>query len=391
MIMNRCPIARVRAWRSGLCAMLSVAALASGFTVFSSVIVSSPAYAKTPGSTYCYYGKCHRVKTLPETESLIGIKQMVQASFYDSCKVDSYNPCGLTSSGEQFRPEAADNAASPIYPDGTVVLVWSPVSQEAAVLRINNAGPYWGGRTLDVSRGAAEALGFRGQGVANLEVRVLEAPDSDEATYKRNRSYEPVLGPVGKYASIDEAQLSLAVVKALDAMPATAIVAQATTDLSRSLGNSALKIDVPGHLLASSQRAKPSGKVATRVAAVVKRPAAKRRVVAKRYSSRRSVAALRRGNRVVRYAQHRRPGISRRVARSRSHTAPRYAQRKWRSKPVVTRSSKRYRRIAEAHDLGRSHFGLPPLGGLRGIPVDDGPRSGAQPLQSPRGGSVLVA
>src|SRR5690242_2958661 len=72
--------------------------------------------AKTPGSTYCYYGKCHRVKSIPETEALVGTEQALSASFYDSCENDSLNPCGLTSSGEVYRPNAADNAASPIYP-----------------------------------------------------------------------------------------------------------------------------------------------------------------------------------------------------------------------------------------------------------------------------------
>ncbi|MGQ0673088.1 MAG: septal ring lytic transglycosylase RlpA family protein [Hyphomicrobium sp.] len=161
--------------------------------------------AKTPGSTYCFYGTCHRVKTLAETESLVGKAHSLTASFYDSCKVDRYNPCGLTSSGEQFHPDRADNAASPIYPDGTLLLVWSPETKEAAILRVNNAGPYWGKRNLDVSRAAAEQLGFRHKGVGRLEARVLSAPDRGEATYKRNRRYEPVPGAIGQFESIDAA------------------------------------------------------------------------------------------------------------------------------------------------------------------------------------------
>ncbi len=52
--------------------------------------------AKTPGSTYCFYGKCHRVKSIAETEALIGSEEALSASFYDSCENDILNPCWLT-------------------------------------------------------------------------------------------------------------------------------------------------------------------------------------------------------------------------------------------------------------------------------------------------------
>ncbi len=163
------------------------------------------AEAKSPGETYCFYGTCHRVKSLEETQALVGMEETIEASFYDSCARDSYNPCGLTSSGEVFRPDDPDNAASPVYPDGTKLLVWSPDTQQAVVLRVNNAGPYWGGRKLDVSRGTAEKLGFLAQGVTTVRVRVLEAPDSEDATYQKERTYEPVAGYLGRFASPEDA------------------------------------------------------------------------------------------------------------------------------------------------------------------------------------------
>jgi rare lipoprotein A len=184
-------------------------ALGAGFLTAGLFIVGLPgtqAEAKTPGKSYCFYGKCHRVKTIAETEALIGKDETVSASHYDSCKRDRYNPCGLTSSGAVFDSEAPDNAASPVYPDGTTLLVWSPATKASVVLRVNNAGPYWGDRKLDVSRKAAEVLGFAGQGVAKLKVRVIDAPTVEEATYKRNRKYDPVPGYIGEFASLDEAQ-----------------------------------------------------------------------------------------------------------------------------------------------------------------------------------------
>jgi rare lipoprotein A len=189
----------------------------AAFAAFSfQSLTVTPAGAKTPGSTYCFYGKCHRVKSIAETEAMVGKEETVVASHYDSCKKDRYNPCGLTSSGEAFNPETDDNAASPIYPDGTRLLVWSPETSVAIVLRINNAGPYWGNRTLDVSRGAAERLGFAGKGVATLKLRVLDAPTAEEATYKKNRTYEPVPGYIGRYASAESAQVAMASMTALE-------------------------------------------------------------------------------------------------------------------------------------------------------------------------------
>lgn len=174
--------------------------------------------AKTPGHTYCFYGTCHRVKSLAETQALVGKVDTLKASFYDSCKLDRYNPCGLTSSGEVFRPDAADNAASPVYPDGTMLLVWSPESKESVVVRVNNAGPYWGDRKLDLSRAAAERLGFKGRGVASLKVRVISAPGKADATYKKNRVYDPVPGYIGQYASLEDAHTGMTAVLALSAI-----------------------------------------------------------------------------------------------------------------------------------------------------------------------------
>jgi rare lipoprotein A len=187
---------------------LSAGLLTAG--LFTIGLAGGSAEAKTPGKSYCFYGKCHRVKTIAETEALVGVDETLSASHYDSCKRDRYNPCGLTSSGAVFDSEAPDNAASPVYPDGTTLLVWAPDTRASVVLRVNNAGPYWGDRKLDVSRKAAEVLGFAGQGVAKLKVRVIDAPTAEEATYKKGRMYDPVPGYIGQFASLEDAQTGAA-------------------------------------------------------------------------------------------------------------------------------------------------------------------------------------
>jgi rare lipoprotein A len=194
--------------RSSAAALVAVAAaLAALFTV-------PAAEAKTPGHEYCFLKTCHRVKSLDETAKLIGVTTTLKASFYDDPKNDRYNPSNLTSSGETFRADRADNAASPIYPDGTKLLVWHPASRKALVVRINNAGPYWGDRKLDLSRAAADMLGFRKSGVASVHVRVIYAPSKAEATYKRGRTYPASPGYLGQFASLEAAAATSGVVPA---------------------------------------------------------------------------------------------------------------------------------------------------------------------------------
>jgi hypothetical protein len=198
--------------RNGLRAVWMIAALAATATTWGAMIVTSaPAHAKSPGARYCLARACHRVMTLAQTRAAVGKPVTAVTSFYDDCRRDRYNPCGLTSSGEAFRPGESNSAASPIYPDGTIILVRNPRNGESAIVRINNAGPYWGNRTLDLSRAAGIGLGLGRAGVAEVEVTVLRAPSRREATYRKGRRYPSLPGHVGRFASLDEARVFAAV------------------------------------------------------------------------------------------------------------------------------------------------------------------------------------
>jgi len=188
----------VASWRLALPTLVGVAA-----ALIVSVVPS--AHAKSPGTRYCFHGLCYRVGTLAQTDTLVGWRGYVLTSYYDSCHRDRLNPCGLTSSGAVFRPDRPDNAASPLLPDGTVILAYNPKTGDASVLRINNAGPYSGKRKLDVSRAAAEKLGFRKHGVAPLVITVLQSPTKSEASYVKRRVYAKVPGYIGKYPTVDVA------------------------------------------------------------------------------------------------------------------------------------------------------------------------------------------
>ena len=58
--------------------------------------------------------------------------------------------------GEEMRADLPDNAASPIYPNGTLLVIVNPKTEAKILVRVNNSGPYVKGRMLDVSRAAAD-------------------------------------------------------------------------------------------------------------------------------------------------------------------------------------------------------------------------------------------
>ncbi len=193
--------------------------------------ISTRVDAKTPGSTYCFISTCHRVLTLAETRAAIGKPRAMHASHYDAPSRDRFNPSLITSSGELFRPDAPNNAASPIYPDGTLVAVYAPSTKRGAIVRINNAGPYWGNRLIDLSRGLADKLGIAKSGVGRVMVEVLAAPRPEEAKYVRGRRYAPVAGFIGKVASIETVRETWQVGQGIRPAPSAApsVVATAPT------------------------------------------------------------------------------------------------------------------------------------------------------------------
>jgi len=77
-----------------------------------------------------------------------------------------------TASGEVYNMYQM-TAAHPSLPFGTRVVVTNLENGRSAVVRINDRGPFVHGRVIDVSRKAASQLGFLGQGVTRVGVRVI--------------------------------------------------------------------------------------------------------------------------------------------------------------------------------------------------------------------------
>lgn len=89
------------------------------------------------------------------------------ASFYDCYQPGQCSKSKRTASGEQFNPHGM-TAAHKTLPFGTRLRV---CLRGCVVVRVNDRGPFVKGRSLDLSRGAAMAIGL--SGVASVRVEVL--------------------------------------------------------------------------------------------------------------------------------------------------------------------------------------------------------------------------
>ncbi len=98
----------------------------------------------------------------------------VQPSFALQSGLASYYASGkVTASGERFNPHGL-TAAHRTLPFGTKVRVVNDRTGSAVVVRINDRGPFIGGRIIDLALGAARKIGLIGSGVAKVTISVLE-------------------------------------------------------------------------------------------------------------------------------------------------------------------------------------------------------------------------
>jgi rare lipoprotein A len=96
-----------------------------------------------------------------------------QAEAASQCgKASWYSAGSKTANGERMNASALA-AAHRSLPFGTRVRVENLSNGKSVVVRINDRGPFAGGRVIDVTRGAAERLGMVRSGVAPVKVTVV--------------------------------------------------------------------------------------------------------------------------------------------------------------------------------------------------------------------------
>lgn len=78
----------------------------------------------------------------------------------------------LTASGERFDP-ALLTAAHRTLPFGSRVKVTNKRNGKSVIVRINDRGPFYGGRIIDLSKAAAKRIGLLRSGRGQVELALL--------------------------------------------------------------------------------------------------------------------------------------------------------------------------------------------------------------------------
>ncbi len=77
-----------------------------------------------------------------------------------------------TANGERFNMNSL-TAAHKSLPFGTKLKVTCAMTGKSVVVRVNDRGPFKPGRSLDLSKGAAEQLGMIGRGITKVKYEIL--------------------------------------------------------------------------------------------------------------------------------------------------------------------------------------------------------------------------
>ena len=119
--------------------------------------------------------------------------QTGKASFY----ADKFEGV-QTASGEKYRHNKLTGAHKTL-PFGTKVRVTNLANEKTVEVTINDRGPYVDGRVIDLSKAAAEELGFLNNGFAEVKLEVIDPGDGkakdmgrtiDQVTVDEKEFYE---------------------------------------------------------------------------------------------------------------------------------------------------------------------------------------------------------
>ncbi len=120
-----------------------------------------------------------KLLTLLAFFAVVGSQAQVQtgkASFY----ADKFEG-RTTASGEKYKHNKL-TAAHKTLPFGTRVRVTNLANQKQVEVTVNDRGPYVDGRIVDLSRSAAEQLGYINQGIADVSLEVINPGDGKSPT-----------------------------------------------------------------------------------------------------------------------------------------------------------------------------------------------------------------
>jgi len=132
----------------------------------------------------------------------VGQPYQIDGTWYYPAEDWKYDETGIASwYGEQFHGKYTANgeifdlnqltAAHRTLPMPTVVRVTNLENGRSIEVRVNDRGPYARGRIIDMSRRAAQLLGFEGQGTAKVRVQIDVPASIQAASLAGRRGTEP--------------------------------------------------------------------------------------------------------------------------------------------------------------------------------------------------------
>lgn len=179
----------------------------------------------------------------------VGTPYQIDGTWYTPKEDYSYSEVGVaswygndfhgkrTANGEKYDMNAM-TAAHRTLPMPSLVRVTNLDNGRSAILRVNDRGPFARSRVLDVSKRAADALGFIGQGTATVRVEIL----AEESIALKTR----LLRGESDFATAPTPVAPLAALGASSRVTASELPPPAPTSTSRASGQA-----VPAAVVAS--------------------------------------------------------------------------------------------------------------------------------------------
>ena len=149
---------------------------------------------------------------------LVGHAYHVAGHTYVPQEMSSYSAVGMaswygaafhgrrTANGEVY-DMASITAAHPTMPLPSYARVTNTENGYSVIVRVNDRGPYHGGRVMDVSSRAADVLGFKGAGTARIKVEYVgRAPleGTDDSTLLASLRTDGTPARIDGLADVDD-------------------------------------------------------------------------------------------------------------------------------------------------------------------------------------------
>jgi rare lipoprotein A len=164
----------------------------------------------------------------------VGQPYQIDGTWYYPAEDWTYDETGIASwYGEEFHGKYTANgeifdlnqltAAHRTLPMPTIVRVTNLENGRSIEVRVNDRGPYARGRIIDLSRRAAQLLGFEGQGTAKVRVQIDVPASIQAASLAGRRGTEPALAAAAP--SPQAAPIAAVAAEPLPAPPGVSVAA----------------------------------------------------------------------------------------------------------------------------------------------------------------------